>query len=79
MERVKWTENIKNAIMLERVGQSRIMLELIKKRKRNRRSCLLKALERMVKGKEVCGRRRYQMIENIVINGLYAESKWKVR
>ena len=43
---------IKNAIVLERVGEGRIMLELIKKRKRNwfghwlKRNCLLKdALE----------------------------------
>ena len=54
MERVKWTDKIKNAFVLERVGKGRIMLELIK-RKRNwlghwlRRKCLLKdALEGMV-------------------------------
>ena len=61
--------------MLERVGEGRIMLELIKKRKRNwlghllRRKCLLKdAAEGMVNGKKVRSRRRYQMIEGIVIN-----------
>ena len=55
MERVKWTDKIKNAVVLERVGEGRIMLELIRKRKRNwlghclRRNCLLKdALEGMV-------------------------------
>ena len=48
MARVKWTDKIKNAVVLERVGEGRIMLELIKKRKRNRlghwlrRNCLLK-------------------------------------
>ena len=48
MESVKWTDKIKNAIVLERVGKGRKMLELIKKRKRNslghwiRRNCLLK-------------------------------------
>ena len=31
MERVKWTNKIKNAVVLERVGEGRIMLELIKK------------------------------------------------
>ena len=48
------------------------MLELIKKRKRNwlghwlRRNCLLKdALEGMVNGKKVHGRRRFQMIDII--------------
>ena len=60
LERVKWTDKIKNAVVLERVGEGRIMLELIKKRKRNwlghwlRSNCLLKdALEGMVNGKKV--------------------------
>ena len=48
-----------NAVVLERVFEGRIMLEMIKKRKRNwlghwlRRNCLLKdALEAMVKGRK---------------------------
>ena len=47
MERVKWTDKIKNAVVLERVREGRIILELIRKRKRNwlghwlRRNCLL--------------------------------------
>ena len=60
------------------------MLELIRKRKRNwlghwlRRNCLLKdALEGMVNGKKVRGRIRYQMIDNIMINGLYEVTKSK--
>ena len=84
MERVKWTEN-KNAVVLERVGEGRIMLELIKKRKRNwlghwlRWNCLLKdALEVMVNWKKIWGRRRYEiLIENIMINGLYEDTKRK--
>ena len=82
MERVKWTDKIKYAVVLERVGEGRIMLELIKKRKRNwlghslRKNCRLKdALEGMVNGKKVRGRRRYQMIENIMINGLFEDTK----
>ena len=50
-------QNKKNAVVLERVGQGRIMLELINKRKRKwlrhwlRRNCPLKdALEGMVNG-----------------------------
>ena len=81
-ERVKWTDKIKNSVLLERVGEGRIMLELIKKRKRNwldhwlRRNCLLKnTLEGMVNGKKVRNRRRYQMIDNIMINGLFADTK----
>ena len=80
MERVTWTEKIKNAVVLERVGEGSIMLELIKKRKRNlrRRNCLLKkALEGMVNGKRVHSRRRYQMIDNIMVNGLYVDTKRK--
>ena len=60
------------------------MLELITKRKRNRlghclrRNCLLKnVLEGIVDGKKVRGRRRYQMIDNIMINGLYEDTKKK--
>ena len=42
------------------------------------RNCPLKdALEGMVNGKKVRGRRRYQMIDNIVINGLYEDTKRK--
>ena len=66
------------------MGEGRIMLELIRKRKRNwlghllRRNSLLKdALEGMVNGKKVRGRRRYQMIDNIMINGLYEDKKRK--
>ena len=35
MEQVKWTDEINNAVVLKRVGEGRIMLQLIKKRKRN--------------------------------------------
>ena len=58
-----------------------MMLELIRKRKRNwlghwlRRNCLLKyVLEGMVNGKKVLGRRRYQMRDNIMINVLYEDN-----
>ena len=85
MERCKMDrQNKNNAVVLERVGEGRIMVELIKKRKRNwlghwlRRNCLLKdALEGMVNGKKVRGRRIYQMIDNLMINGLYEYKKRK--
>ena len=84
VERVKWTDNMKDAVVLERVGEGKTMLEL-KKRKRNwlghrlRRNCLMKdALEGMMNGrKKVRGRIRYQMIDNIMINGLYEDAKGK--
>ena len=45
-----------------------------------RRNCLLKdALEGMVHGKKVRGRRRYQMIDNIMINVLYEDTKKKTQ
>ncbi|KAJ4449734.1 hypothetical protein ANN_01138 [Periplaneta americana] len=66
------------------VGEERMMLKLIRKRKRNwldhwlRRNCLLKdALKGMVNGRRVRGRRRYQMIDDIKIYGSYEETKRK--
>ena len=42
------------------------------------RNCLLKdAVKGMLNGKKVHGRRRYQMIDNITINGLYEDTKGK--
>ena len=84
IERVKWTDKIKNAVVLERVGEGRMMLVLIRKRKRNwlghslRRNCLLKdAVEGMVNEKKVRTRRRYQMLDNIMVNGMYEDTKRK--
>ncbi|KAJ4438519.1 hypothetical protein ANN_14464 [Periplaneta americana] len=61
-----------------------MMMKLIRKRKRNwlghwlRRNYPLKdALEGMVNGRRVRGRRRYQMIDNIKVNGSYTEAKRK--
>ena len=79
VERVKWTDKIRNVVVVERVGEGRTMLELIKKSKANwlghwpRRNCLLKdALQGMVNGKRVHRRRRRrnQMIDSIMINGM---------
>ena len=69
-----------------RAEEGRIMLELIKKRKRNwlghwlRRNCLLKdGLEGMVNGKKVRSKRIYYMIDNITINWLYEDTKRKTK
>ena len=54
------------------------MLELIEEEKWLRRGCLLKdVLEGMVNREKVRGRRRYQMIDNIMINGEYEDTKRK--
>ena len=43
-----------------------------------KRNCLLMdALEAMVNGKKLRGRRRYPMIDNIMTNGLYEDKKKK--
>ncbi|KAJ4427854.1 hypothetical protein ANN_25633 [Periplaneta americana] len=76
-------QTIRNEAVLERVGEERIMLKLIRKRKRIglslvEKNCLLKdALEGMVNGRRVRGRRRYQMIDEIKIYGSYEETKRK--
>ncbi|KAJ4443459.1 hypothetical protein ANN_05128 [Periplaneta americana] len=67
-----------------RVDEERMMLKLIRKRKRNwlghwlRRNCFLNdALEGMVNGRRLRGRRRYQIIDDIKIYGSYEETKRK--
>ncbi|KAJ4449015.1 hypothetical protein ANN_00409 [Periplaneta americana] len=84
MERVKWTDRIRNEVVLERVGEGRMKLKHIRKRKMNwlshwlRRNCLLKdVLEGMVNGRRVRDRRRYQMIDDIKIYESHGETKRK--
>ena len=68
----------KNSVVLERVGEGRIMLELIMKRKVNwlghwlRRNCLLKDdLEGIVNGKKVRGQKK-------ISDGRQHYDKWTV-
>ncbi|KAJ4434530.1 hypothetical protein ANN_23092 [Periplaneta americana] len=70
MEHVKRIDIIRNEAVLERVDEERMLLKLIRKRERNwlghwlRKNCLLKdALEEMVNGRKVRGRRRHQMLD----------------
>ena len=63
MERVKWTDKIKNAVVLDRVGEGNISAGTDKEEEKKlaglwlRRNCLLKdVLEGMVNGKKVRGR-----------------------
>ena len=82
MERVSWVQRITNEQVLERIGERRRLLEVIKKRKKNwighmlRRDCLLvNALEGLVCGRRRKGRRRYKLLDDIKQNGGYAEMK----
>ncbi|KAJ4432450.1 hypothetical protein ANN_21069 [Periplaneta americana] len=84
MERVKWTDRIRNGAVLERVDEERMMLKLTREKERNwldqslRGNCLLKgALVVMANGRKIRGGRRYQMIDDIKIYGSYAETKKK--
>ena len=52
MECIKWTDKIKNSVVLERVGEGRIMVVLIKNRKRIAESLAEKELPA-----DVCSRR----------------------
>ena len=55
MKRVNWTDKIKNIVVLERFGEGRTMLELIKKRKRSWLGHLLRMLSTPYAGpKHVC-------------------------
>ena len=56
-----------------------MMLELIKKKKRHwlGHTLLKDALGGMVNSRNVRGRERYQMIDNIMVNGLYEDTKRK--
>ena len=72
----------KNALVLERVGERIIMLELIKKKERDwlghwlRNHCLLKgAVEEIVNGKNIRGVRRYRGRKLIGISGSLIWSK----
>ena len=83
MERVKWTDKIKNAVVIGS-GRKKNNAGTDEEEENKlaghwlRRNCLLKDAQKgMVNGKKVCSRRRYQMIDNIMINGLYADMKRK--
>ena len=71
MEKISWTDKVRNEEVLRRVEEKRSMLQVVKNRKRNwighnirRHSCLLvEVIEGLVPGKTKKGRRRYKMSE----------------
>ncbi|KAJ8880142.1 hypothetical protein PR048_016605 [Dryococelus australis] len=75
MERISWVERVSNEV-LERVDERRKLLKVIRERKNNwmghslRRECLLTdAMEGIVCGKRLKGRRRYKLIDDIKGSG----------
>ena len=83
MERLKWTGKVKNAVVLERVGKGRIILELNKKEEKELAGPLAKkehsaegCSRRNGKGKKVRDR-KYLMIDNFMVNGLNEHAKRK--
>ena len=71
----------KNAVFLERLGKGRLTLKSMKKEEKKLTGPLAKkelpALEGMINGKNIRGRIRYQMIDNIMINELDEDMKRK--
>ena len=74
-------QNKKNAVVLEKKGEGRIMLELTRQRKKNAGTLAKKKLldEGCSKrnGKRIEGSRqkKYHMMDNIMINELYVDTK----
>ena len=78
MEKISWTDKVKNVEVLGRIEEKRQILQVMKSRKRNwighwlrRESLLLIALEGLVQGKRGRGRKRYQMVDNIKVEESY--------
>ena len=75
MEKISWTEHVRNEDVLLRVNEQRNILHEIRKRNANwighilRRNCLLKQVERKIKGEmEVTrrrGRRRTKLLDDL--------------
>ena len=82
MERIKWTDRVRNEEVLRRVGQKRTLLKAIRKRKINwlghilRRDCLQRrVMEGKIEGKKGRGRGRMGMLSDIRKGRTYQEMK----
>jgi len=83
MEKIKWTDKIKNEVVLERVGERRKLLQAVQKRKSNwlghvlRRQCLQRdMLEGSVEGRLKRGRLRRKIIDDMKQEKNYQELKF---
>ena len=82
MERISWTDHVRNEVLL-RVNEQRKTLHEIRKRKANwighilRRNCLLKqVIEGKIKGQiGVTGRRRKNLLDDLKDSRGYCELK----
>lgn len=80
MEKIKWSDKIRNEEVLRRVGEERSILKTIKKRKANwlghilRRDCIQRRImEDKIEGKRGRGRRKFGMLSDILKGKSYAE------
>jgi hypothetical protein len=85
MEKISWTDRVRNEEVLHRVKEERNILHTIKRRKANwighmlHRNCLLKHVEGKLKGRiektERRGRRRKQLLDDLKEKRRY----WKLK
>ena len=81
MEKISWTEKITNEEVLERVGEERQLIKLIRNRKKNwvghvlRGDLLLKeVMEGRMEGKRGRGRPRIGMLDELIVES-YGDMK----
>ena len=85
MEKISWTDHVRNEEVLLRVNEQRNILHEISKRKANwighilRRNCLLQVIERKIKGQiEVTrrrGRKRKKILDDLKDRRGYCQLK----
>ena len=84
LEKISWTDHVKNAEVLRRVGETRLLMRTIIKRKKNwighvlRGEGLLKeVIEGRLMGKRGRGKRRIGMLDSLQEGGTYLTMKRK--
>ena len=82
MEKIKWPEKVTNEQVLDRIGEKRLLLSIILRRKANwighilRRNCLLHdAIEGQMMEVNGVGRRRTQLLDDLKNGRRYWELK----
>jgi hypothetical protein len=82
MEKISWTDHVRNEEVLLRVNEQRNILHEIRKRKANwighilRRNCLLKqVIKRKMKGEVEVTRRRRKLLDDLKDRGGYSHLK----